>query len=282
MELNRKHIKIFIWIYLGTYFLNFCWNLTHGISFTRIQPIIFTNRLDATLHIILVTPLLSLLMSSETTRIIFDTLAFLLPVLLCLCYLKYKKFTGVVAGITALYCLVYYLLLSAVSYYSAEAFICWTLLPLVLLTIKPEGFYYRVQVVRLIFSLLFLSSAFWKLSSGAIFHSGQMGAILLDQHISTLQYHGTDFFSRMIFYFIEHPLAAQALYIGSFLAEFSFVVAFFTTRFDRLLIVLLLFFLLSDFMLMGINYFPWLSFIGCFCLSAFQEPKTEIIRKNYI
>ena len=133
-----------------------------------------------------------------------------------------------------------------------------------------------MQVTRLIFALMFFSSALWKLSSAAIFHSGQMAAVLLHQHISILQYQGNDTFSRMAFYLIEHPLAAQVLYIGGFLLEFSFVVAFFTKRVDRFLILFLILFLISDFVLMGINYFPWLSFIGCFYLSALREPKPEL------
>lgn len=281
MELNRKHIKIFVWIYLSTYVLNFFWNLVQGVSFTGINPIIITNTLDATLHLILATPFLPLLMRSEIFRIIFDSLALLLPALLCICYLNNKKFTGIIAVFTAIYCLVYYLLLCAVSYYSSEVFICWTIIPLIFITTKPLGFYYRLQVIRLIFVLLFFSSALWKLSTCTIFHSGQMVAILFHQHISILQYKGADLFSQVAYYLIVHPLTAQVLYVTGFLLEFSFVVAFFTKRFDKILIILLILFLISDFLLMGINYFPWLSFIGCFYLSALQEPKKETFQKHF-
>lgn len=281
MLLTKNHIKGFSLFYLACYLINYGWNLFHSLSFTAISPLFFIHNPDVSLQLILATPLLSFLLQNPAARILFDLLAFLLPVILVICVLQEKKVTRVVAIITALFSLLYYILLSSISFYSSEVFVCWMVIPLLFTSRKVEGFYYWNQMVRLFFALIFFSSALWKLKTGALFQPQQMSAILLEQHLAGLQYQGHDIFSKTIFYLIGHPSFSRLLYVGSFVIELSFMLAFFTTRFDKVLMILLALFIVSDFFLMGINYYPWISFIGCLYLSRYGLVKPPIKRTGY-
>ncbi len=55
---------------------------------------------------------------------------------------------------------------------------------------------------------------------------------------------------------------SYAIYLTAFLFEFAFVIGFFTRKLDRFFIVIFCLFIMFDYLLMGINYFSWLPFLG--------------------
>ena len=98
-------------------------------------------------------------------------------------------------------------------------------------------------------------SAFcWKLSRGSVFHYPQLALIL----------QGQDNLGWLGFYLMGRPTWAYVFWLGACFLEASFVLAFFTRRFDGILGVLLLIFVCMDYLVMGLHFWPWLAFLPAF------------------
>ncbi len=248
----------------------YAWYFFHSLLFSSINPVFFLNRLDVTHNIIMLTNFQNFLIQSRLVRIIFDLLYLLLPVLLVYTVVKNKKGIGIIAAATCIFSIVYASLFCSMSFVSVEVFVAAMLVPIIFCTVSVKGFYYRMHCIRIIFILMFFSSALWKIRAGGIFNTEEMSAILLRQHSSYLVSNSNDWFGNMITYLINHAAIAYSLYLFAFIAEFIFVIGLFTRRFDKYLIISFCLFSVFDYLLMGINYFTWLPFLGCLYFSKYS------------
>lgn len=98
----------------------------------------------------------------------------------------------------------------------------------------------------------FGSAAVWKLIRGAIFKMDHLVSILKLEHGSYIIQNASTYNWRVALYqyLFENPLLGQFLFIGLFLMQGSFLVGFFTRRYDFLFIKILIVFLISNFLLM--------------------------------
>ena len=276
LVLTEKHTQQFALYYLFCFLINYVWNYFAGLTFTTLQPVFFLNRLDFTLNLLLLTNLHHFIIESSILQICFDLLNLLLPCVLVYSFIKKGRFTGLLALTTSFFALIYYLLFSAMSFYSAEVFIAWIFIPLILHARFTGGFYYMLHIVRIIFIIVFFSSALWKIRTGAMFNTEQMSATLLKQHGSLLANNSSSSYAAVITYLINTKAISFSLYWLGFLTELIFVTGLFTKRFDKLLIIFLFLFLMFDYALMGINYCPWIVFGGCFYFSNYNLNKENI------
>ena len=206
---------------------------------------------------------------------LFDVLFFLLPLLLCICVVAGYRLQYLLAILTAAFNLVYAVLLSAMSPLSIEGYSGWMMLPVVLAFKKDVSFYYALQTMRYFFLLIFFSSAIWKIRAGAIFNVEQMSAILVNQHAAYLVAEPNAWFSNVVKYLVTHRQLSYIIYLLATLSEFIFIIGFFTKRFDKLLIIVFILFVLLDYFLMSINYFSWTAFLVCLWLSKYECPPKE-------
>ena len=206
-------------------------------------------------------------------QILFDGLFFLIPLLMFSCCIANYKLQYQLAVLTAVFNLIYAILLSSLSPLSIEGYVGWIMLPIVLAFRNETSFYYALQSMRYFFLLIFFSSAGWKIRAGGIFNTEQMSAILVNQHAAYLVEEPGNWFAKFIRYLIVHKQLSYIIYLLATLSEFVFVVGFFTKRFDRLLIVIFVAFVLLDYFLMGINYFSWVAFLACLWFSRLQMKK---------
>jgi hypothetical protein len=274
--LTEKHIKQFAVYYLTCFIVCYAWYFYHGLLFSSINPVFFLNRLDVSHNIIMLTNLQNFLLQSRLLRIIFDLLFLLLPVLLFYTIVKNKKGVSVFAIATGIFSVAYTSLFCSMSFVSIEVFVAAMLIPIIFFTITTKGFYYRMHCLRIIFILMFFSSALWKIRAGGIFNTEEMSAILLRQHSSYLVSNSIGWFSNLITYLVSNSSVAYNLYLFAFIAEFIFVIGFFTRRFDKYLTISFCLFALFDYLLMGINYFTWLPFLGCLYFSKYSIEKSVI------
>jgi hypothetical protein len=267
---TEKHIKQFAVFYLACFVIIYSWFIYHGLLFSLIEPVFFLNRLDVTHNIFMLTNLQHYLLNSEWLRIGFDTIYLLLPLLLLYTCLKEKKIQTVVAVVMVAFNILYNSFFSTISVVSIENFGAWMFVPLVFLARTPKSFYYTMHICRLLFIIIFLSAGLWKIRAGGVFNIEEMSAILFRQHGSYLAVGNDGWYSSFITYLINHQGLSYALYLFATVSEIAFVVGFFTTRFDKYLIVLFCLFAISDYLVMGINYFTWLPFMGCFYFSKYH------------
>ncbi|MBC7867972.1 MAG: hypothetical protein H7X88_10620 [Gloeobacteraceae cyanobacterium ES-bin-316] len=100
-----------------------------------------------------------------------------------------------------------------------------------------------------------------------------MSAILVRQHSAILVATPGGWHSYFIRYLIMHSSVSYFIYALGTIAELSFIIGFFTKKFDLFLMLILCFFILFNFFLLEINYLPWIAFGGFFWFSKFKEPK---------
>ncbi|MEO5944981.1 MAG: hypothetical protein ABIP30_17415 [Ferruginibacter sp.] len=270
MQLTDKHIKQFLGSYLAWFIIYYVWIFCTGLLFSQVQPVFFLNRLDLTGNILMLGNLQHLLIKSQSLRIIFDLLYLLLPCLLVFFNLKKSKAVPYIAIATAVFSFVYNYFYTLMIFVSPEVFVVWMFMPFIFSTCSIKGIYFRLHTVRIIFLVFFLSSALWKIRAGGIFNTDQMSGVLKSQHAPHLVNNISDWYAAMISWFISHPAISYTLYLFAFLAEFSFIVGFFTTRFDKYLLILFCMFIIGDYFFMEINYCSWFAFAGCLYFSRFN------------
>jgi hypothetical protein len=268
--LTEKHIKQFAAFYLACFLTCYAWFVYDGLLFSLTKPVFFYNRLDITHNMMMLTGLQQQLLQSQGLRISLDIIYLLLPVLLLYTCIKKKSLVSFFAIATAVFNVVYLSFFSTMSFVSIENFIAWMFLPLIFYARTPTGFYYLLHLCRSLFILFIFSSALWKIRAGGVFNAEEMSAILFRQHSSYLAIHTHSWYDSFLNYLIAHQRLSYCLYLFGFLAESFFVVGFFTRKWDKYLIVLFCLFVLFDYLLMGINYFTWLAFMGCFYFSKFK------------
>ncbi len=276
-----KHIRQYAVFYLLCFAAYFGWSFWHGLTFTQIKPVFFYNQLDLTGNIMLLTKIHLYLLTSQTVRITFDLLYILLPVLLTALAIRQSPYQTLAAIVLILFNMVYAFCFSIMSFVSIKVMLAFMIVPIVFLFKKPRNFFMAVEGVRLLFILFFFSTAVWKIRAGGIFNIDQMSGILINQHNYLFINEDTSHFKSFIAYLIERPSLSYALYFAATLAEMLFIIGFFTKKFDKGLIILFLLFVSMNYLVMHINYFSWLPFLGCLYFSKFTTETTSNYRQPF-
>ena len=242
MPLLNKHIKQFAFFYLLCFLLNYLWFLTNGMLLSSLQPAFFLNKLDITRNILWLSNIQNGLLKYSSLRIIFDIAFLLFPVLLTIAVIRNYRVSRVLAICTAAFSLVYGIFYSGMSYISIEGYAGWMLIPLLFAARGLTGFYYNLHCVRILFILIFVSSAFWKLRAGGVFNIEEMSGILLHQHSAWLISNNGDWFTHWVNYLVQHKVFAYWFYLLANVAEALFAIGLFTKKWDKYLIALFLIF----------------------------------------
>lgn len=108
------------------------------------------------------------------------------------------------------------------------------------------------ELARYFLGFLMVNSAISKLYYGGLSFKGQMENILAQQHADMFTFSPDHTQTRMIKFLLNQPAFANSLYILAFTLQLSFVVVFFTKKWDKMLAVLLLSFVIITYMLMRI------------------------------
>lgn len=264
MNLNDTHIKQFAKAYLLFATINFIWLAITQQLLTNLQPVFFTNTLDASAFIFRLTGIQQAILNYKWVQILLDCCFLVLPILICIFAFYNRSLMFWTALVTVLFNCLFAIFYSSVSYMTIGMFQAWTLVPIILCCRTIKGFYFNLYSVRIIVLFIFFSAALWKIYRGGIFNTTEMSSILLKQHANYLISDPEKAYSKFILFFAKNISLSYAIYILGFLAEFVFVIGFFTKKYDRHLMFTLILFFLFDFLFMQINLFCWMPF--CLCL----------------
>ena len=228
--------------------------LWHGFTLFQLQPSLFNSRFDLFTWLIMKTGIHQWLLNNPTGWILFDVTFYAMP--LVYWYFFYKKKTRLAFCSAVAMLLVNWVYVQCYTLYPAnsiESYTAWLLFPFLFITINLQSFYFVFQGLRYFFLFFFASAGIWKIVQGSIFNVEQMSGILLVQHKEYL-IDANNFFSYAMYWLIEHPVVAFSLFVISTILELSFVIGFFTKKYDRILLLMFLFFLLADVFFMRIPY----------------------------
>ena len=247
-------------IVFGWLFLVLLYQWWANLMISQLEaPVLLRLDLDFTYWLVHATGIGQLFQSSYFTALSFDVLL----TLLCLVTVIFPKriIFPILAGI---FYLIYCILLNSYQ--------CWhyhNLITLILLIVpfcfrSLKTFSILFEGLRYAVAYIYASAAIWKLVRGSVFNEGQMQWLIEHNYVDRLAVEGyqLNFLESAMFGLSNYPtLSAIALIIGVAM-EASFVVAFFTRKFDRYLIIIGVIFHLITSILVDVSFLQlWMLFL---------------------
>jgi len=222
---------------------------------SQIVPPFFVNRMDAFSWALMFSGVHKIFIGNFYACFVADALLILLPLLYTLVYLFRKNRGVTITGwIILVFNFIYVQCYVLYPTNSIEGHIGWMLFPVVLICRRQPDFGLALKFIRYVLLFFFVSAGIWKIRNGGLFNLQEMSGILLYQHKDFLVT-SPDYILTNIYYWLAgHPQIGYALYISAAVLELFFIVGFFTTRFDRWLVIMFFIFLVSDMLVMRIKY----------------------------
>src|SRR4051794_29981810 len=222
----------------------------NGLFLYQIQPAFFYTRKDLVTWLFMQTGIHQWLLNHPGRLILFDALFYSIPLLYLFTYKYVSKLAAAVAVVMLLTNWFYVQCYTLYPSNSIEGHIAWLFFPIVFIPADKKIFTLFFEGLRYFFLYFFVSAAIWKLAQGGLLSISQMSGVLIYQHKELLTSSPGYWQSNFLLWLIQRPQLSYSLYLSAALLELSFIVAFFTKKYDKLLIVLLIIFLIMDHLIM--------------------------------
>jgi hypothetical protein len=263
-------------VFYYAFLLGFC---LENRLLCQYNPIFFNYNRDLTELALIATGIPRWMIVHPLSFAATDALAILLPLPILVNFGR-KRRSFVLFGVIFALNTAFYMLLADIFWQvHHEPFILFFLLALAFTTNRSDRFYLLLAGCRYYFLYIFASAALWKIARGAIFNGEEMSRILLLHHTDLLTGACTSLSCRLYSWLIARPALSQTIYIAGALVEASFIIGFFTRRFDRWLIGLAIVFVVADLLVMRIPY--WTVLLGALTLwlrpAAVQKEKKIVL-----
>jgi hypothetical protein len=258
---DRRLVLVVYFLFYYAFLVGFC--LDYRLL-SQYHPIFFNYNRDLTELALIATGIPRWMVNHPFSFAAADALAFLLPLPILLSFGQKRRFFGLFSVIFALFVAFYLLLADIFWQVHHEPFILFFLLALVFTTSRPDRFFLLITGCRYYFLYIFASAAIWKIARGAVFNGEEMSRILLLHHADLLTGTCSSISCRFYQWLILRPALSQFVFIAGALLEGSFLIGFFTRRFDRWLILGAVVFVLADLLVMRIPY--WTVLLGTLTL----------------
>lgn len=129
------------------------------------------------------------------------------------------------------------------------------------------------ELIRYYFLFVFSSTGLWKLFRGSIFKIDQFANILKNQHCYNLVHSPDSWFAFVTRFVNNYPISGEFFYLSATILELTFLIGFFTKKYDKTLVVLLVLFGLVNYVFMGINSIEFIGYVIVFIPFDFFENK---------
>ncbi|MCW5907394.1 MAG: hypothetical protein KIS94_06020 [Chitinophagales bacterium] len=176
----------------------------------------------------------------------FDALLFFLPLVFML-----TRSRLYVYGFS-LIALIYFLLFNMAAGHHYHGMVGVLVMSVPFWSKNEERFNLLWQGARYYLLYIFASAALWKLLRGSAFEPEQMVNILKAQQLDVLLQQPGSLRAVIAQYLIAHPAVAHGVLVTNMLLQLSFVTGFFTKRFDVVLLVLCVVFVVANYFAMSI------------------------------
>ncbi len=267
----NKRIQFTKWFIVIFYVLA-VYKWLNGMWLYQMQPQFFNTRFDFVTWLFMQTGIHQWLVGNRTGWVLFDAAFYIMPLIYWIVFKRSIKWAVPVAVLLLLINWIYVQCYTLYPTNSIEGYLASLLFPFLLMSTRLKTFYFLMQGLRYFFLFFFVSAALWKFYQGGLFNTQQMSGILLMQHKEFLVFAPEFWYTKMIYWIVQHPLIGYGLYVTATVLELSFLTGFFTKKYDRLLLVLFALFLLSDYFFMRIPYFEILPLCLPLFFSKYAEP----------
>lgn len=194
-----------------------------------------------------------------------DLLLFAIPIILII---HYNRLLAVMFSVVLV---IYFLVFNSVAQHHYHGLAGALVASLVCCFAREHSFSLAWQGARNYLLYIFASAALWKIFRGALWTNGHFSSIMESQRLDYLLQHPDTFMSSILSFLIANHSVAQFFFTMTVITQLSFAAGFFTKRYDRLLLVVMLLFMLFNYFVMGIFSFE-LAILGLFLIS---EPYWE-------
>ena len=185
-----------------------------------------------------------------------DTLSFLLPALIAVHFIIRRRFSIPLGILFSLWLLLYSLLMNIFWEGHPEPYLQYFLLSFAFMANREDRLHDVLLCSRYYLMYFFSTAALWKILRGAVFNLHEMSNILVMQHSDLLTGPCNGFRCRIYVYLIDRPFISWLFYLAAVLLEAVFVAGFFTRRWDRWLAGLAVLFVIADYWMMQLPYWP--------------------------
>lgn len=255
-EFSTPHRRLFLRYYIIIFYILAVYNWVSGMFLYQLQPILFRTPFDGTSWLLMQTGIHQWLLNNQAGCLCFDIVFYLCPLAFWwLCEKKQIISSPLFCAFWLIFNWIYILCYVLFPSTSIEKFLPALLLPVLFATNRITSFYYFMHGMRYFFLFFFMSTGIWKLRTGAVFNIEQTSGILLLQHKEFLIASPRHWYSAFLYWLIRNPYISYFLYLTGTIVELTFLIGFFTKKYDKQLFFLLVIFFVANFILMRIPFF---------------------------
>jgi len=211
------------------------------------------------------------LISSSFFSLSFDFLIVVLPLVILYRVYVDKKIHKLAASLAFLFGL-YILIIYCFPTLSIRKYLGLVLIPIAFTFVSKKRFYSYLELMRYYVLFVFTSASMWKIIRGVVWDPTHMQLSLKAQHIDNIVNWPDHYITQLILTIIDNPAYCSMLFIAAVISQLSFAIGFFTKKYDRLLAILLIIFIISDYLVMRIEYWEFIVFLP---LLLGKYPKTN-------
>jgi hypothetical protein len=117
---------------------------------------------------------------------------------------------------------------------------------------SEQRFNFAWEAVRYYFLYIFASAALWKIFRGSAFYQDQLSDILKSQQINLLLQNPDIFRAHVVEYLIANTGISHIILLANALLQLTFAIGFFTKKYDHLLFILAIVFVIANYFVMSI------------------------------
>ncbi|MES1197842.1 MAG: hypothetical protein ABUL41_01035 [Chitinophagaceae bacterium] len=228
---------LFIFIY---YYFNHLF-----VSQIGLNPILF-QEIDPSYWLLMILKIPQLIAGTKIVSILFDLT---LVISAIISFLKPSQSTSV--KVFYVFYFLYYMLFNLLAgHHYVNIGILVTALPFMFS--RNEKFAFLFACSRYYFLFMFTSAALWKLWRGSLFHNGQLVTFLQKKKLLATISGDTSLTSQIDSFVLTHKELALATWIVMGMLELSFIIGFFSYKYDKILVANYILFLIGSFFIVDI------------------------------
>jgi len=220
--------------------------ISHALFSGMMHPVYAFEEKEIWYRVFLSSHLAQFITDNHFLSLASDLLLFLLPVL----FLITRKRVFAIAFSILL--LIYFFTYNLVTGHHYHGFVGVILITIPFWMKYENRFNLLWEAVRYYWLYIFASAALWKILRGSVFYADQLSNILKAQQLDLQLQQPDSFQAQVVQYLIANPQVSHWVLIVNVLVQFSFLIGFFTKKFDTLLFVLAIVFCAANYFVMSI------------------------------
>lgn len=147
---------------------------------------------------------------------------------------------------------------------SVRKYLPMVLVPLAFVFATDDRYRFAIRSLRYWVCYVFASAALWKIARGVVWDSHHMVETIRSQHIDNIVHWPNHYVTKIASWLISNPQMCYALLVVAVISQLTFAIGFFTRKYDKWLIALLITFVIADYLVMRIEYWEYVLLLPLF------------------